>query len=240
MVSRSVSRRSVRARARLTVTAVMAQERGALVCRTRDVSDSGLFLETPVVLEPRTRLYLSLLDEERGEALELEGEVARVIPAGHAGSAGGLGIRLVTPPDAWRALVQRFAQNPRVSGIHRTARRLRVLVVGDEQRRRGALALYVTSGWDVRFASDVDSTQEALSGFRIDAVIAEHDLDDHRWPKILDAAREAQPGARRIIRAAMPPGTPPPPPGQPTDLVHRVVDLEAGLEAVLEAVSEEG
>jgi hypothetical protein len=230
----------VRARARLTVSAVIANARGELVCRTRDVSDTGLFLETPVVLEPQTLLSLSLLDQERGEALELEGEVARVVPAEQAGGAGGLGVRLRTPPDAWRALVQRFVQNPRVSGMHRTARRLRVLVVGDEQRRRGALALYVTSGWDVRFASDEGSTKEALSGFGIDVVIAEHDLDDDRWPTILGAARAAQPSAKRIIRAHLPPGTPPPAPGQAADLVHRVVDVHAGLEAVLEAVAEEG
>ena len=106
-----------------------------------------------------------------------------------------------------------------------------MLVVGDERRQRGALALYVTSGWDVQFATDLDGTVEALRGVHLDAVIAEHDVSDQRWQDVLGAARRLQPTTRRIVRGASD-GPPPLPP-----LVHRFVDRDAGLDALLDALT---
>lgn len=237
-----VSRRAPRARAKLTVTAIFGGNAGALVCRTRDISEDGLFLETPVVIEPGTTVEVSLLDEASGDAIEITCVVSRVVPAITTPIAlpGGLGIRIPKPPEAWMVLVERqlAEQSKRATTLPgtQTRRRLRLLVVGDEVRRRGALALYVKSGWDVRFASDIDGATEALKGFKIDAVIAENDLDDSRWPQLLEAVRALQPIARRIVRAALK-GEPVPPPGRSTDLVHRIVDLDAGLDALVVALS---
>lgn len=214
------------------------EDGGSLACRTRDVSTTGAFLETPVLIAEGTPVALSLLDEDLGEAIAVEGVVARQVEA-QGTTPAGLGIRLTEAPDAWVALIERAMSKQRdrdaTIQLNRPARRLRILVVGDEVRRRGALALYVKSGWDVRFASDLDGATEALRGFKIDAVIAEHELDDGRWPQLLAAVRDAQPGALRIVRATLG-GQPTPPPGGPNDLVHRVVDLDAGLDAVLEAL----
>ena len=97
---------------------------------------------------------------------------------------------------------------------------MRVLVVGDDHRQRGAMALYVSSGWDVLFASDDFAVHEALENIKLDAVIAELDADDKRVAPIMDDVRKVQPTARRIVR-----GT-----GRGDgDLVHRYVDREAGL-----------
>lgn len=222
------------------MTAHFAGAESSLVCRTRDVSTSGVFLETPVPIDQGTEVALSLLDEERGEALELEGVVTRLVPPSAGGAPGGLGVHVVDPPDAWKLLVDRLVKRQdrdRTMPL-RAPRRLRVLVVGDDDRRRGALALYVQSGWDVRFASDLAGTEEALAGYRIDAVIAEHDLDDARWPQVLDAVKRAQPAARRIVRTPLR-GRPAPPRGGPGDLVQWVVDHEAGLDALLDALTAE-
>jgi PilZ domain-containing protein len=234
-----VSRASKRTRARLVVTARFAADAAARACRTRDVSETGLLLESPHLATPGTEVHLSLLDEEHGDVIELDGVITRAIPQSQT-LAGAVGIRLRTPPPAWKVLVSRIGVKAREltpTGQTRL-RRLRVLVVADEANRRGALALYVQSGWDVRFASDLEGTEEALRGFHIDAVIAEHDLDDHRWPEVLEAARRAQPDARRIIRASLG-SRRTPPAGKREDLVHRVVDLHAGLEAVLDALTAE-
>src|SRR5688500_5047017 len=216
-----VSRKAARARIRLTVTADF-DGGPQLVCRTRDVSEEGLFLETSETLTRGLGVSLSLLDAERGEAIALRGEVARVVP-------GSIGIYVSAPTESWMAMVDRLlaAQQQQRSStlpgaVPIVARRLRVLVVGDDARRRGALALYVKSGWDVRFASDLEGATEALRGFKVDALIAEHDLGDERWPPLLEMARSLQPTTRRIVRSQLR-GEPAPPPGRSTDLVHRVV-----------------
>jgi len=103
-----------------------------------------------------------------------------------------------------------------------------VLVVGDAHRQRGAMALYVTSGWDVLFATDPDGVAEALEHVALDAIVAELDAGDPRLPPVMEQVRKAQPKARRIVRGA---GT------APGDLAHRVVDRDAGLEALLDAVT---
>lgn len=206
-----------------------------VVCRTRDVSTSGMFLEIHgQSLLPGMRVVASVFDDARGEVLEVEGEIARVVEPGK-GQAAGVGVRLLAEHEGWELLVQRLAEATRAP--ERPPRRLRVLVVGDEARRRGAMALYVKSGWDVRFASDLPTTREALAGFRIDAIVAEVELDDARWPQILDEVRRQQPQARRLIRATLR-GASPPPPGAASDLVHRVVDLDAGLDAFVAALSD--
>ena len=220
-----MSRRSPRFRAQLTVTVTPMIAGGELaVCQTRDVSDVGMWLETATPFELGTRLHLQLLDGARGAVVELIGEVTRQ-------TQGGLGIRVIEPPPEWKALVATAAR--RAGGVtEKPVKRLRVLVVGDDQRQRGALALYVTSGWDVRFANDLDTTTEALRGVKLDAVIAEHDADDGRWQPILAAARASQPAARRIVRGLV----------HGTDVhpdVHRFVDRDAGLDALLDALTAE-
>lgn len=194
------------------------------VCQTRDVSEVGMSLDTIATWDPGTRVSVTTLDQARGVAVEVMGEVTRVM-------TGGLGVRLLEPPDDWRALVASAARRngPVPEKAHR---RLRILVVGDDQRQRGALALYVTSGWDVRFANDLGTTDEALRGVRLDAVIAEHDADDERWQPILASALKNQPGARRIVRGAVDRV-----PVVDAQLVHRFVDRNAGLEALLDALT---
>jgi hypothetical protein len=221
----------------MTVTATFAGEAEPTPCRTRDVSETGLFLECARAVDAGTRVHLSLLDEERGDCIELDGMITRTLPKTATG-LGGLGVRLDAPPAEWTGLVRRMAMAAREATPTdvRKVRRLRVLVVGDKQHLRGTNALWVQSGWDVRFASDLPGVQEALRGFSIDAVIAEMHLDDGRWTQVLEAARQAHPDARRIIRSALG-GKPSPPAGQRTDLVHRVVDIAGGLEAVLDALS---
>ncbi len=214
-------------KARLTVTARFGGDLAVIACATRDVSGNGLLLDTPRATAPGTAVSMSLLDDS-GDVVELRGVVTRGVP-------GALGVRLHEPPPGWMHLVTRMQARAR-SEPGPPPRRLRVLVVSDDARLRGAVALYVTSGWDVRFASDLAGAEEALRGWRIDAVIVEHDLDDARWPGVLEAARRAQPNAKRIIRSALH-GRPPPPPGRASDLVHRVVDVQAGLDAVLDALS---
>jgi PilZ domain len=223
---------------KLAMTITFSDHVGPLVCRTRDVSDSGLFLDVdPAMLECSVgaMVHMSVLDDARGEVLELTGEIQRLVARSET-QDGGVGVRLVDPPDAWVPLVNRKAGGRRGATVPPT-RRLRVLVVGDDDRRRGAMALYVTSGWDVRFASDLATTHEALTGFHVDAVVAEHDLDDPRWPKLLEEVRRQQPMARRVIRASLK-GKSPPPSGSAEDLVHCVVDIDAGLDAFVAAITD--
>ncbi len=234
----NVSRSAKRVRLRLSVTGQVIESRdGAFVCRTRDVSQTGCLLETAEILAPGTMLELTMLDPDTGDSVEVRGQVMRAtLPT--AASPATVGVRLDDAGDEWTALVARAQKRARdTQTMERPVRRLRVLVVADDLARRGAMALYVTSGWDVRFASDLAGAREALQGgIRLDAVIAEHDLEGGRWAPVLEAARAAQPEARRIVRSALE-GHVSPPAGGPGDLVHRVVDLGAGLEAVLDALT---
>jgi len=205
------------------------------VCQTRDISSEGCFLDTVEVVAEGTEVDVVLMDLDTGNAIELEGAVMRS-PRPSANSLGmGLGIRFRDPPDLWLDLVAR-QQGDTMPGFGVGTVRLRIVVAGDDERRRGALALYVTSGWDVRFASDLNSATEALRGGAVDAVIAEHQLDDPRWRDILQAARNIQPNARRIVRSSLR-GERSPPAGRARDLVHRVVDAQAGLDALLDALT---
>ncbi len=221
-----MSRRANRIRVRLAATVTpLASTRGLFVCQTRDLSAVGCFLDTATPIEIGTRVAIAIFDRSRGTPVELVGEITRVT----TGPSPGLGVQFRDPPEDWRTMVVALGRSAGVPD--KSARRLRVLVVGDEKRQRGALALYVTSGWDVRFATDLDTTIEALTGALVDAVISEHDAADLRWHDVLSEANALQPAARRIVRGS-PDGVIPGPP-----LVHRFVDRDAGLEALLDALT---
>jgi hypothetical protein len=193
------------------------------VCRTLDVSESGLSLDTAAWFPLGTRLAVALVDPATGGAIELVGDVVREAAA----PSWTLGIYLVDPPLEWQALVA-AAERRTTSGPIKPTKRMRVLVFGDGHRQRGALALYVTSGWDVLFATDEDSIAEALAHIELDAVVAELDVSDPRLPPIMHSVRRSQPAARRIARGAG---------RSQTELVHRFVDRDAGLDALLDAVT---
>ncbi len=192
------------------------------VCRTLDVSEVGISLDTAAWFPLGTRISLSLVDPASGNALEVIGDVVREAVA----PSWTLGILLIEPPVEWRALVAAAARKS--GNLPKPTKRLRVLVVGDDHRQRGAMALYVTSGWDVLFATDADSVTEAIDNIELDAVVAELDAADERWLPIMESVKRAQPAARRIVRGAG---------SAPTDLVHRFVDRDAGLDALLDAVT---
>jgi hypothetical protein len=217
-----VSRRAPRFRIDLKVTVSPLLGGQLVVCHTRDISDVGVCLDTAEWLPVGTRVSLALTDPRGGAALEVIGDVVREVN----GSNPALGVLLVEPPAEWKGLVL-HAQ--RSSGIvERPGRRMRVLVVGDDHRQRGAMALYVSSGWDILFASDDFAVHEALENIKLDAVIAELDASDPRIEPIMDDVRKAQPEARRIVRGV----------GRGSgDLVHRFVDRDSGLDALVDAVT---
>ncbi|WP_269821691.1 PilZ domain-containing protein [Haliangium ochraceum] len=235
-----MSRRYPRIRARLTVTVSRDDQGAPFVCHTRDISERGCFLDTAKMVPPGTRLLIALLDDLRGAAMEIAGEVARCLPPDAEGRGRGLGVRFDSPPDEWNLTVVGYhAEREKERRARRLKRtRLRVLVVGNQARQRGAMALYVTSGWDVRFAADLEGVEDALDGVRLDAIIAENDIAGTPWNQVLAAARRLQPEARRIVLRASPdhgpstslrPGDPP--------LFHHVVDREAGIEELLDALT---
>jgi len=200
-----------------------------VACRTRDLSQVGLCLDTAAPFDLGTRVSVGLLDTATGSAVELVAEVVRVT----GGSSPSLGVRLLEPPAEWQELITNLAS--RGGLVDKQARRLRILVVGDEYRQRGAMALYVTSGWDVLFAPDLDSVVDAMKLVGLDAVIAELDPHDDRWRPVMAEAKRAQPRARRIVRGVI---------GNfvavdPDALVHRFVEREAGLAALLDALTAE-
>jgi hypothetical protein len=193
------------------------------VCRTLDVSEGGLSLGTAAWFPVGTRLLLALVDPSTSATVEVVGDVVREAIA----PGWTLGVLLIEPTLEWQALVAGAAR--RAGSVpHRRTKRLRVLVFGDDHRQRGAMALYVTSGWDVLFATDEASIAEALEHIELDAVVAELELADPRLSPFMRSVRRLQPSARRIVRGA---GH-----GQ-SELVHRVVDRDAGLEALLDAVT---
>lgn len=228
---RHLSRRTPRYRIDIAATAVPLLGGDMAVCRTRDVSDVGLCLDTAAWFPIGTRLSLSLIDPASGTAMEVIGDVVREATA----PTWYLGILLIEPPDEWAALV---ASAARSSGpLDKPTKRLRVLVVGNEHRQRGAMALYVTSGWDVLFASDDASIAEAVDHIELDAVVAELDPTDPRLPPIMHGVRRVQPSARRVVRTSAAEASARN--ERPDDLVHRYVDRDAGLEALLDAVTAE-
>ncbi|NVB80819.1 MAG: PilZ domain-containing protein [Kofleriaceae bacterium] len=220
-----MSRRAPRYRISLNVTVSPLLGGKMAVCHTRDVSDVGVCLDTSEVSEwipVGTRVSLALTDPRSGTAMEVIGDVVREV----SGSNPALGVLLIEPPAEWKAVVAHAARQS--GNVERPGKRMRVLVVGDDHRQRGAMALYVSSGWDVLFASDDFAVAEALEHIKLDAVIAELDGSDPRIGPIMDDVRKTQPTARRIVR-----GT-----GRSDgDLVHRYVDRDSGLEALVDAVT---
>jgi Tfp pilus assembly protein PilZ len=231
-----MSRRDPRIRAHLTATVTLEDSDDVIVCRTRDISHRGCFLDTAQLISPGRRVHMALLDQMRGVAMEVDGHVTRCLPPGTDGLGRGVGVRFDNPPPEWSILVQSYQSEQRPST--QPPRRLRVLVVGDRARQRGAMALYVTSGWDVRFASELEGVEDALSGVALDAVIAESDMEDDRWKEIMALARRLQPDARRIVRSTLH-GQATPRSSGIQDLFHRVVDRDDGLEPLLDALTAE-
>ncbi len=230
-----MSRRSPRIRARFAATVHIAGVEHTLVCHTRDISAEGCFLDTAEMIAPGVGLSLALMDNERGEVVQVDGVVARCLPGGVNGVGRGVGVRLTAPPPVWQLMVQRYQQSRTDTepGILPTVR-LAILVVGEEDQRRGALALYVRSGWDVRFATDVETAEEAMAAVDLDAVIAEYDLDDERALDVLRAAKRLQPDARRFVRSGLRNKRVP----AEHDVIEGAIDRDAGLEALVEALSE--
>lgn len=229
-----MSRRHPRIRVRFAATVQIAGVEHTLVCNTRDISQEGCFLITSERIAAGVELSLAVLDNQRGEAVEAHGVVARVLP--RESKVAGIGVRLIDPPPEWQDMVRRYQQqSDQDLDVHKHVR-LSILVVGDDSHRRGALALYVTSGWDVRFAIDLVTAVEALNGIDLDAVIAEYSLDDPRLGAILDAAKRIQPRARRIVRAPHEEAGREPP-ADLTPFIDRVVDESTGLEALLDALT---
>lgn len=229
-----MSRRSPRIRARFAATVHIAGVEHTLVCHTRDISAEGCFLDTAEMIAPGVGLSLALMDNERGEVVQVDGVVARCLPGGVNGVGRGVGVRLTSPPPSWQLMVQRYQQSRAETepGVVPTVR-LAILVVGEEDQRRGALALYVRSGWDVRFATDVPTAEEAMAAVDLDAVIAEYDLEDSRALEVLQAARRLQPDARRFVRSTVRNRRAP----DRGDVIQAVIDRDAGLEALVEALS---
>ena len=193
-----------------------------VVSKTKDISADGVCLDTAAWFPIGTRMSIALVDPHTGAAMELIGDVVREATKKN----WTLGLVVIEPPPEWHALVAAAAAEN--APYEKRGKRLRVLVIGDEHRQRGAMALYVTSGWDVLFASDESSVLEALTDITLDAVIAELDTSDPRLVELMRTAKRVQPGARRIVRGQ----------GESSDdLVHRFVDRDAGLAPLLDAVT---
>ena len=165
----SLSRRAPRYRFDVAAKAQPLLGGETAVCRTKDVSEVGLCLDTAAWFPLGTRISVSLFEPQSGTALEVIGDVVREATS----PSWTLGILLIEPPEEWATIVATAARQSSPGLTEKSGKRLRVLVVGDEHRQRGAMALYVTSGWDVLFAADDDSVEEVISHkIDLDAVIA--------------------------------------------------------------------
>lgn len=204
------------------------------MCVTRDLSADGISLDTIARFDAGTRVSVALMDPDAGSVIEVIAEVARITE----GAQAALGLRVLEPSFEWKSLISRMSQRAQDLPERRQKRR-RVLVVGDDQRQRGAMALYVTSGWDVLFASDTESVRDALANGALDAVIAELDSDPaangpSSWfviCELMTQCRRSQPAARRIVRGSTRGGD------FDAQLVHRFVDRDAGLDALVDALT---
>jgi hypothetical protein len=227
-----MSRRSPRIRVRFSATVEIAGIAHTLVCHTRDISSDGCFLDTSEAVGEGVEVNLALMDNLAGEAVEVRGVVRRVLDGSDGGKLG-IGVQLIDPPDEWVTMAERYREG--VAEDH-SGVRLRILVVGEETRKRGALALYVTSGWDVRFATELDDARDCLYGMDLHGVVAEFDLDSNKWAEVLATARMISPSTRRIVRTSLDKDGAPQPSG-PDPLVHRFVDASSGLDALVDALS---
>lgn len=227
-----MSRKAQRLQINLTLTLTLDGDPITLAATTTNISSAGCLVRLNRELPIGRIIHVALLDDETGNLIDMDGVIARqeVVVEGQWAT----GIHFPDPGLTWAELCRRKGAITK-TGLVQVARRYRILVVGDEARIRGALALYVTSGFDVRFAGGVDNAREALASVHLDAVIAERELSDPEWVGILEAALEKQPAARRLVRSSRE--------VQPFDekevarLVHRVVDIEGGVEALIDAIT---
>src|SRR5436309_1008290 len=97
----SLSRRTPRYRIDIAATAVPLLGGDMAVCRTLDVSDSGLSLDTAAWFPLGTRISVALVDPVNGSAVEVIGDVVREATA----PSWTLGILLIEPAIEWYALV---------------------------------------------------------------------------------------------------------------------------------------
>ncbi len=227
-----MSRRSPRVRARFAATVQIGGVDHTLICHTRDISVDGCFLETSELMAPGAVVSLAVMDNQRGEVVSVTGHVIRMLD----GDDRGVGVRLEDPSDDWLLLVERF-QDSGVLDRERPNLRLSILVVSSEENRRVALALYVTSGWDIRFAGDAAAASEAMGADHLDAVICEFEADDSTWVGIMEDAQKLHPTAKRLVRCRTKDINLP---ASGADApVHRFVETEYGMDALLDALTAE-
>ena len=102
----SLSRRSPRYRIDIAATAVPLLGGDMAVCRTLDVSDVGVSLDTAAWFPLGTRLSLSLIDPASGSAIEVIGDVVREAVARDAQVIGISAMMMHTAdgPDGCRAV----------------------------------------------------------------------------------------------------------------------------------------
>ncbi len=227
-----MSRRSPRVRVRFAATVQIGGVDHTLICHTRDISQDGCFLETSELMAPGADVSLAVMDNERGEVVSVSGHVTRMLD----GAGRGVGVRLMDPSDDWLVMVERFQEAGEGDRRHRSLH-LAILVVSSEENRRSALALYVTSGWDVRFASDATAASEAMGTQHLDAVICEFASDDPRWSPILGEARSRHSAAKRLVRCQTKDVSLPL--SGADKLVHRFVETADGMDALVDALTAE-
>jgi len=226
-----MSRRSPRIRARFAATVEVSGTDQTLVCRTRDVSADGCFLDSQAELAPGAAVSLAVMDSVRGEVVQVDGVVARSRPAADGGA--GFGVRLARATPEWRILLQCHEHALGTGSASVATGHLAVLLVGDEGSRRGAAALYVTSGWDVRFATDAAMVALALDEATFDAVVVDYEPDDPRTVEVLRTVRQRRPRALRIICSDAPAVT-----GAGL-LVQRWVNRDAGVDGLIATLAAE-
>src|ERR1051326_6240839 len=102
----SVSRRAPRYKISLAATVSPLLGGEIVVCRTRDISEVGVCLDTAAWLPIGTRVSRALTDPARGTAVEVIGDVVRELN----GTEPALGVLLIEPPAEWSVLVASAAR----------------------------------------------------------------------------------------------------------------------------------
>lgn len=135
-------RRRQRARRRLTCELEIGRERFTAI--VRDLSPRGLFVQTRARPAEDSVLFVVFPAEDGREEIRVEAGVARqrmIPPRLQASVAGGLGLELLDPPDAYQALIaaaaEQLAECQAVSpGAAAEDRRVRTFRVRLKQRDR--------------------------------------------------------------------------------------------------------
>jgi PilZ domain len=100
-------RKQQRARKRLTCELVWGASRHTAL--VRDLSRSGLFVQTRVKLEPGTRIQVVFAASGGFPGFEVEARAIRqrqIAPRLQPSVPGGVGLELIDPPDAFRELLE--------------------------------------------------------------------------------------------------------------------------------------